>query len=289
MIMVMTTIDNYSYTGRLRRFYGNYFNPYWRDPFYFDYGYGFPSYSLGMGYNGYPLSLIGFYSPFYYDPYNGYYDPFYNYGRYYGGGYYGGFYGGLYRGFYGGYGGYSGYGGGYYARESRDYVPYGRTERASNLSSRWNSNTGATGSGRRDSYLSTGSSSGTVRRVASDSRTIASGTGRAASPNTIAKPSYSQADRKAVQTQTGTESLRSNTISNQRNAASTKPSYSDVNRSYTPSYNSPRMPTRPAYNNSRVSENVNSGTTNRSNSAVTNNRVNSAVTNNRVNSPNNRF
>ena len=26
--------DNYSYAGRLNRFYGNYFYPYWRDPFY---------------------------------------------------------------------------------------------------------------------------------------------------------------------------------------------------------------------------------------------------------------
>src|SRR5512137_1932992 len=25
--------DNYSYAGRLNRFYGNYFSPYWRDPF----------------------------------------------------------------------------------------------------------------------------------------------------------------------------------------------------------------------------------------------------------------
>ena len=39
--------DNYSYTGRLRRFHGNYFDPYWRDPFYYDFGY--PSFGYGMG------------------------------------------------------------------------------------------------------------------------------------------------------------------------------------------------------------------------------------------------
>jgi hypothetical protein len=266
--------DNYSYTGRLNRFYGNYFDPYWRDPYYFDYGYGgyggfgFPSYSMGMGYGGYPWSY-NFYSPYYYDQYS-YYNPFYNYGRY-SRGYYGGYYGGFFGNYYGGYGN---YGGGYYASESRDYVPYGRTERASSMSSRWNSNTGATGSGRRDSYLSTGGSSVTGRRVASDNKTITTIKGRTASPNTISKPVYSQADRKAGQSQTGTENMRSNSGNTQRNAVSSKPSYSDVNRSYTPSYSSPRMSTRPAYNNSRVSESVNSGTMNRSNGAINSNRVN---------------
>ena len=55
--------DNYSsYAGRLRRFYGNYFDPYWRDPFYFSYGY--PSFGYGFGYGGFPYSY-GFGNPYY--------------------------------------------------------------------------------------------------------------------------------------------------------------------------------------------------------------------------------
>ena len=68
-----------SYSGRLRMFYGNYFNPYWRDP-YMDYG-------LGYGFGGYPYSGYG----------NSYYDPYYGYG-----GMYGDYYGGYYPGYYGG-------------------------------------------------------------------------------------------------------------------------------------------------------------------------------------------
>ena len=43
--------DQYPYSNRLRMFYGNYFDPYWRDPFYFDYGY--PSFGYGFGYGGF--------------------------------------------------------------------------------------------------------------------------------------------------------------------------------------------------------------------------------------------
>ena len=50
--------NDFSYTNRLNMFYGNYFNPYWRDPFYFNFGY--PSFGLGMGYGfgmgGYPYN-----------------------------------------------------------------------------------------------------------------------------------------------------------------------------------------------------------------------------------------
>jgi hypothetical protein len=42
--------DDYSYSGRLRMFYGNYFDPYWRDPYYY---YGYPSFGLSFGF-GYP-------------------------------------------------------------------------------------------------------------------------------------------------------------------------------------------------------------------------------------------
>ncbi|HPM18005.1 MAG TPA: hypothetical protein PK288_03445, partial [Bacteroidales bacterium] len=77
--------NDYSYSGRLNRFYGNYFYPYWRDPFYL-----MPSF--GYSYYGLP-----YYSPYYYDPF--YYDPFYyGYGGFYSSFYFG--YGGLYNRFY---------------------------------------------------------------------------------------------------------------------------------------------------------------------------------------------
>jgi len=63
--------NNYSYAGRLNRFYGNYFNPYWRDPFYSSWS---PSFSFNYLYGGFPYSY-GYYDPFYSD----YYSP-YSYG-----------------------------------------------------------------------------------------------------------------------------------------------------------------------------------------------------------------
>src|ERR1035437_166951 len=138
--------DN-SYESRLRRFNGNYFDPYYSDPYYSGFGYpyygsGFGmgmgmgmgmglGYGFGYGYGGYP----------YYNPYMGY------------GGFYGDYYGGLYGGYYGGY-----YGmGGYYVGDARRSVNYGRSERPSTLSSRWNRSTiSPTGTSRRDSYSSSG-------------------------------------------------------------------------------------------------------------------------------------
>lgn len=67
-------MDDLSYTNRLSRFYGNYFNPYWRDPFY-SWGYSPFSFSFNYGF-GFPYWGSRFnYSPYYYDPF--YYDPFY--------------------------------------------------------------------------------------------------------------------------------------------------------------------------------------------------------------------
>jgi hypothetical protein len=48
--------DNFSYSGRLRNFYGGSFYPYWRDPFYYSWGY--PSFYFGYG----------GYNPFFYSP-----------------------------------------------------------------------------------------------------------------------------------------------------------------------------------------------------------------------------
>jgi len=91
--------DNYySYSGRLNNFYGNYFNPYWRDPYYM-YGYPYPTYGLGLSYS------FGFSFGFGYPYYYGYGYPYYGYGGYYD--YY------PYYGYgYGGYYPYYGYGGG---------------------------------------------------------------------------------------------------------------------------------------------------------------------------------
>mgnify|MGYP003574584171 CR=1 FL=1 len=77
-----------SYASNINRFYGNYFNPYWRDPFYYSYGYPSFRYGFSYGYGGFP-----------YYGYNSFYmDPFYRYG-----GYYGDYYGSYYSGYYPGY------------------------------------------------------------------------------------------------------------------------------------------------------------------------------------------
>ncbi len=231
--------DQYPYSNRLRMFYGNYFDPYWQDPFYMNYGMGLGlGYGFGLGYGGYGYGYGGY--------------PYYGYGMGYGyGGYYGDYYGG-YPGYYGYYGPgyYGGLYGGYYGHSylrEKNNVPYGRQPRPSNMSPRWNSNVGGIGSTRRDSYISSGSASrvggrtagaqtaGTVQRSTTSS---ASGTTRSAQ----------------VQNQTKTPYNRTTNSSVQRSAANARPAYNSANRVYTPSYNNPRMSTRPSYNNSRVTE-----------------------------------
>ena len=68
---VFEYMDDFSYSNRLRRFYGNYFYPYWTDPFYYS--------SMNYPYYGY-----NYYDPFYYNPF--YYSYGYGsmYNRYYG-------------------------------------------------------------------------------------------------------------------------------------------------------------------------------------------------------------
>ncbi|MCX6325214.1 MAG: hypothetical protein NT144_00985 [Bacteroidia bacterium] len=242
--------NNYSYTGRLRRFYGNYFDPYWRDPFYSDWGY--PSFGYGFGYGGFQ----NYYNPFSWNPYFGYGGL---YSDYYGGGYYGGGYGG---GYYGG-----GYYGGYYTlyKEGENSVPYGRRERPSALSSRWNNNVTASGSSRRDSYLSTGGNYGVARRTPSGTQTISADQRRPVSSNVNPQQSINPTDRKLSQDPVKGENMRTNTVT-QRSSTNVKPEYNSVNRTYTPSYSNPRMSTRPSYNNSRVSDGATSGVTRNSGS-----------------------
>lgn len=241
--------DDYSYTGRLRRFHGNYFYPYWRDPFY--YGLGFPSISYSYGYPYYYDPF--FYDPFYYDyPYYGaygYYPSFYS--RSYWGGFYSPFYSSYYSPYYSNWGYFSG---AYYNRDSQSSISYGRRERQSVYSTRWNSSMPSTVSSRRDSYLSKGISTDATRRspvstgtgITTDSRRTVS----SVSDNTRRlNPSDSQIGdnltKSASESTTRSTTTRTTTVS--------KPEYNSVNRSYTPSYNNPRMSTRPSYNNSRVS------------------------------------
>lgn len=227
--------DDYSYASRLRRFHGNYFDPYWRDPFY--YGMYSPfRYSFGMGF-GYPhYGYSSFYDPYYYDPfysdyyYGGFYSPYSYYSPYrYGYGY--------------GYGLGYGYGYGYpnfrYV-DADDLVTYGRRERQSTTSTRWNS---MSGTGRRDSYISGQPSTeraGTSRRTAATT----SASQVAVNPNDSRRTVSSSQEVKSAQA--GSRQVQP------RSSAGQRPEYGSANRTYTPSYNNPRMSTRPSYNNSRV-------------------------------------
>jgi hypothetical protein len=229
--------NNYSYTGRLRSFYGNYFDPYWRDPFYFSYGYPYSGYGYGYGYPYF--NDYGFYGM---DPYS--WNHYYDYGMGYGFGF-GGLYGGYWGGYYGGFPYYySGYYGSAYLREGGNHSSYGRFERPSTLSSRWNSSVVGYGSARRNSYLS----SGAGRRTTSSPQGLTNDQRRTYSSGVNTQQPVTQSDRKSGQNQS-----RVNSSSTQRNAANTRSVYNSSSRTYTPSYSSPRMSTRPSYNNSRVS------------------------------------
>ena len=160
-----------SYSNRINMFYGNYFNPYWQDPYYFSAGfnYGYPYVGFGMNF-GYGFGIgFGF----------GYGYPYYGYGGY---PYYG--YGYPYDPYYG-YGGYYGccypyYGGAYY--HSDDYYPsYGRRERPSSLSSNYNDNLGTGGSGRRNSDGTAGGYSAAGRRTSSTNQLATTDARRSAS------------------------------------------------------------------------------------------------------------
>jgi hypothetical protein len=215
--------DDISYSNRLRRFYGNYFDPYWRDSF----GYGFSPYmgfgsygmygGLGM-YGGYGM-YGGMYDPFYYG--GSMYDPFY-YGGYYGGGYYDRYYGSYYNPYwYGGYGySYPGY---FNRTDGRHDVPVGRRERSSTLTNNYNPAPPSS----RSEYQSGTNPGGNARRSANPAQQgVQDQTRRGVNPNA--------------------------------NSQIARPDYRSVNRTYTPSYNTPRMSTRPSYNNSRIQGGTNS-------------------------------
>ena len=236
-------LDDYSYSGRLRRFYGNYFNPYWRDPYYFNWGW--PSMSFGYGYPSY-------YDPFWYNPvydygyYGGYYSPWY-YGSY--GGYYSPFYSYSYWPYYSNWGYYSNV-------RYKDYnssVAYGRRDRQSVYSTRWNDRVQPSASSRRDGYISKGITTDGVRRSPSTSSTnVTSDPRKTVSTVVNNRQALNAADRKIDATAAkGVNSADSKSVTT-RSATVSKPEYNTVNRTYTPSYSNPRMSTRPSYNNSRV-------------------------------------
>lgn len=223
--------DPFSYSHRLSMFYGNYFYPYWRTPYYY-------------GYN-----------PYYYDYYNPYY-PSYGYNPYFYGGYYGGFYGGYYGGFYGGMGLSFGFGTGYYGG-SGYYAPYYNTSYP-------NENV-SVGTGRRERYSSlTSSYNNTVPPVRKSTYNPAVTEGASRRSQTAVQSATGSEYRRTgtttdiTQGRTTESGNRSQSSAARRDVSemtqpSTRPGYNSSERSYTPSYNNPRMSERPSYNNSRMS------------------------------------
>jgi hypothetical protein len=231
--------DDYSYTGRLRRFYGNYFYPYWRDPFYSSYSYYDPfSYDPYYDFGYYGGYYGGFYSPWNYGFYSSYYNPFYSYySPYYSNwGYYSWPY----------YGGGWGYSNALYNRDYNNSIAYGRRERQSVYSTKWNDRMQPSASSRREGYISKGITTDGSRRTSSgSSKSVTSDPRKPVSTTVNNRQALNAADRKMDQSAAkGTTTTRSTNV--------TKPEYGTVNRTYTPSYNNPRMSTRPSYNNSRV-------------------------------------
>jgi hypothetical protein len=197
--------------------YGNpysFYDPFMYDPFYSDYGYyGYGSYYSPWSYGGY---YGGYYNPYYY---SSFYNPYYsNWG----------------------------YSNAVYNRDYNSSIAYGRRERQSTYSTKWNNNMQPSASSRRDGYISKGTSGDGVRRSPSgSSNAIANDTRRPVSTTVNNQQALNAADRKVYQSASKTATTRSSTVS--------KPEYNTVNRTYTPSYSNPRMSTRPSYNNSRVS------------------------------------
>jgi hypothetical protein len=230
--------DDFSYSNRLRRFHGNYFDPYWRDPYYS--GWGNPSFgfSYGLGFS-YPFYGGGMYNSLYYG--NGYYD------GYYGGGYYGSMFSPFY------YGGYGYYPGSYYSDYSTPSVKIGRRERYSTLSNNYN-----TSSLPRRSYNQsvTGLNSES-RRISDSPQNATSNSRRISSTLGSSRQSVSSIPEKSFGLQ-GIQTKRNISNGSNQISSSLRPDYKSVDRTYTPSYNNPKMSTRPSYNNSRIQSGVNS-------------------------------
>ena len=254
-----------SYSRNLSRFYGNYFDPYWRYPYY---GFGYNNFSYGFGYP--------YYSPYnYYGGYGGYndfYDPFYSYYSY---PYY------RYSSYWGGYSpyGYSSY---YYSpyiySRASDNTEIQRRRSYSTLSNNYSRNPGSKaanlptyGSRRNAEVLS--STNSATRRTA---------TGSTLSNNT-ATGSRATTNHKALTSVQNQNVRRSDPTTTSTTRTSDKPVYNSANRIYTPTYTNPRMSTRPTYNTTTTKRNTSTGGTTRS--TIKNSSTNrGAVTNRSVNS-----
>jgi hypothetical protein len=244
-------MDDFSYSNRLRRFYGNYFDPFWRSSIFN--GFGYPSYGYGYGYDPYGGGY-GMYDPYYGGGYGGYYGG--GYGGYYGGGY-GGFYGGYYGSIFSpfGYSGYGFYPGSYSHGDDYSTVTVGRRERYSTLTNSYNPSSPA-----RKSYNQPGEGlNGETRRTGASSQSLSTETRRTNSINGSSRQSVTSIPENRY-TQQGVPVRRDISNSSNRVSPYSRPEYRSVDRTYTPSYNNPRMSTRPSYNNSRTQSGTNSNT-----------------------------
>lgn len=219
--------------------FGNYFYPYWRDPFYYS-----PFYSgFYVGnYFGYSPYYWDYYDPFYY---NSWYNPYYYYG-----------YGGYMPWYYSGY-----YNPGWYYND----INYNVARRGGYSTTTRNVN----GSGNPRNIPAAGFSSSTQgfygsRRASSASLTkgaSATGTSVPSASEGRRTSSTSEASYNRPATQTYNSAAQSQgygrrEVSNPSTQAATqsmnRPQYQTTQRTYTPSYNNPRMSSRPSYNNSRT-------------------------------------
>lgn len=265
------------YSSYLNRFYGNYFDPYWRDPYYGGWGFNNFGYSYGFGYPSMSF-YYGMGSPWYYSP-SRFYSPYsyYSWNSYFYDPYYSSFYGySPYYGYYPGVGSYP----------SSQFGSAGNASRRSYSTLTRGDAINTSAKSRSDSYTSSGtratadrSSLTGVSERRSDTRsatTSATGAINDRSRSAVTQDPdvrRSEAQRSAVNTRTR-ESVQTGT------RTIDKPVYNQTQRSYNPTYTNPRMTTRPAYNNSNSSR----STINNSNRSTINNSSRSTINNNSRNS-----
>jgi hypothetical protein len=247
---VKTVINNYyednnddlDFSYRIGRFH----NPYYFNPFYDDWNYGFysPWYSGYYGWNygwGYDSWYGGFGYPY---SYYGYYSPF-AYGLGFGlGGYWG----------YGGYGGYYNgyYGGGYNYHRNNDNVRFGRSSDFSNYAGGGSSTNRTTGSSVNRSVLS--EKSGSLNQTNSNGATRLSRS--VSGSTTIDTRSGVAGVRREAGTQISTQSSTINgSVRRSYEPSTTGRTYNQgqairQSQNYTPSYNRPRVISQSNYNSS---------------------------------------
>ena len=223
----------FSYSNHLNRFYGNYFDPYWRDPFYSGMRYGM---SFGYPYYSHFGYRDPFYSPYYYTYAR---DPFYS--PYWGSSYYYSPYS------YYGYGGYGGWGISPYYRNYASNVEYYQTPVRRRSSYSTLSNRYVSGTSQRSNTAVNSSS----RRTASsgESVNVSSGEGsRRTARSTVVSNNTNVRNATDPGERSVSSSSARRTRVNATTRAASKPEYRNSSRTYKPTYSNPRMSTRPAYN-----------------------------------------